>query len=348
MKKLIPILISFFVSAIIVPLMILISKKFNLYDKIDDRKIHSGQISRLGGVGILLGIASAIIYLIFETDVFKGMEQNIWFLIPAAFLIIIMGIIDDIKNLKARIKLLTQIIAASLVIIGGFKFKDISIGYWTINLGYFTYPLTFCWIIGITNAINLIDGLDGLSGSISLISALTFGIFAYYDANMSAFYLCITLACAICGFLIYNLPIPNAKIFMGDGGSQFLGFALAIIPLTVTKTSSFVSLPYAIAILLIPIFDTIAAIWRRLREHRPINSPDRFHLHHKLLLLGFSKRITLGIIILLQILICTFLIFSLWLGRLTSMALLITVYIMGVLFFSIIHFGKNQALRKQD
>jgi UDP-GlcNAc:undecaprenyl-phosphate GlcNAc-1-phosphate transferase len=332
-------------SALTVPFMIYISKKFKLYDKIDERKIHTGNISRLGGVGILCGFTAAVIFFIIK-GYFSSIDQNIWLIIPAIFMIIIMGIIDDLVQLKARIKLIIQIIATIIVILAGFKFNNISFGRFTIKLSWFSYIFTFCWIIGVTNAINLIDGLDGLSGSLSFCTAITYAIFAFNSNQTGAGVLSITLCASILGFLLYNLPLPSAKIFMGDGGSQFLGFSLAIIPLISQNGTHFISFPCAAAILIIPLFDTIAAIWRRLREHRRIDSPDRLHLHHKLLLLGFSKRMVLILIILYQTIISTLIILTVWLDTIPSTTLLITVYAMGILFFSIIHFAKNRVLEK--
>ncbi len=338
-----PILISFLISVIIVPLMILISKKFKLYDTIDERKIHSGNISRLGGFGILCGFTAAVVIYSLK-NIFSNIDQNVWLLLPAIFFIIIMGIIDDLVQLKARIKLLVQVIATLIVIFAGFKFNSISLGQYTLKLSWFSYILTFCWIIGVTNAINLIDGLDGLSGSLAFCSAVTYAIFAFNFKQSGAGILCIALSASILGFLVYNLPFPSAKIFMGDGGSQFLGFSLAVFPLITKNGNHFISLPCATAVLIIPLFDTIAAIWRRLREHRRIDSPDKLHLHHKLLLLGFSKRMVLVIIILYQTIISTFLILTVWLDFGASITLLVTVYAMGILFFSIIHFAKNKVL----
>lgn len=342
-----PILVSFVLSVLTIPLMLLISKKFKLYDTIDERKIHTGNISRLGGVGILCGFTAALIIYTVK-NYFTSVDQNIWLLIPAIFLIIIMGIIDDLVQLRARIKLYVQILATLLVIFAGFKFNNIVIGKFTIRLSWFSYILTFCWIIGVTNAINLIDGLDGLSGSLSFCAALTYAIFAFNSNQSAAGILCIALSAAILGFLMYNLPLPSAKIFMGDGGSQFLGFSLAVIPLISQNGSHFISFPCAAAVLIIPLFDTIAAIWRRIREHRRIDSPDKLHLHHKLLLLGFSKRMVLIIIILYQTIISTFIILTVFLDTIASTILLITVYAMGILFFSIIHFAKNKVVDKSQ
>lgn len=342
---LLTLLIAFLLSAVSMPIIIIFSNHFNLYDRIDNRKVHTGQISRLGGIGFTLGFTAALIILFFQ-GAFSSIQQNILFLLPAAVCITAMGIIDDIVSLRPRFKLAIQIIASILVLLGGFKFTGLSVGsVLNIDFGWFCYPITFAWIIGVTNAYNLIDGIDGLSGSLGTISSIAFAFFFYKADNMPAIFVCLSLGAAVCGFLLFNLPLPKAKIFMGDGGSQFIGFVLAVVPLLSSKGSlPTITLPYAAAVLMIPLFDTIAAIWRRLREHRRIDSPDKFHLHHKLMLLGFSSRSTLLIVILFQSVICIFMACSVWLGGYVSMALLFAVYLMGILFFTIIHIGKARAV----
>lgn len=341
-------LIAFLLSAISMPIIIIFSKRFNLYDRIDNRKVHTGQISRLGGIGFTLGFTVALIILFFQ-GAFSSIQQNILFLLPAAICITAMGIIDDLISLRARLKLAIQMIASILVLLGGFKFTGISVGsVLNIDFGWLGYPLTFAWIIGVTNAYNLIDGIDGLCGSLGTISTIAFAFFFFKADNIPAVFICLALGAAVCGFLLFNLPLRKAKIFMGDGGSQFIGFVLAIVPLLSSKGSlPTITLPYAAAVLMIPLFDTIAAIWRRLREHRRIDSPDKFHLHHKLMLLGFSSRSTLVIVVLFQSVICIFMACSVWLGGYVSMLLLSAVYLMGILFFAIIHIGKSKAISEQ-
>ncbi len=346
--KYIALLTALIVSTISMPLIILFSRKFNIFDNIDDRKVHEGQISRLGGIGITLAFSIALLILFF-CGYFVDIKQNIFFLIIAAVCITTMGIIDDVVTLPAKTKLIPQIFASILVLIGGFKFSTFSFGIYTINIGFFAYPLTFLWIIGITNAVNLIDGIDGLCGGLSVIVAFTFCLFFIKEQNEAAMFICLSLICAIMGFLFFNLPLPKAKIFMGDGGSQTLGFVLSVLPLLSSKGSlPSVSILYAAAVLMIPIFDTIAAIWRRLREHRSIGSPDRFHLHHKLIMFGFTKRQTLLIILLLQSIICIFVCCSIWMGGLLGTILLFAIYLMGILFFTVIHIGKVRTLEELD
>lgn len=344
--KYIALIIALLVSTISMPLIILFSKKFNLYDTIDGRKVHTGQISRLGGLGITLAFSIALLILFFG-GYFINIKQNILFLVLAAVCITAMGVIDDIVTLPAKTKLLPQIIASVLVLVGGFKFSTLSFGIYTINLGFLAYPLTFVWIIGVTNAVNLIDGIDGQCGGLSVVASITFCLFFFKEQNYAAMFICFSLICAVMGFLFFNLPIPKAKIFMGDGGSQTLGFVLSVLPLLSSKGSiSTISILYAAAVLMIPIFDTIAAIWRRLREHRSIGSPDRFHLHHKLMMFGFSNRQALIIVLLFQSIICIFLCCSIWMGGILGAILLFTIYLMGILFFTVIHIGKVKTIEE--
>lgn len=343
---LLALIVAFLISTISMPLIIKISKKKNLFDRIDERKVHTGQVSRLGGIGITLGFSLALAILFFGGK-FSTIQQNIWYLLIAGICISAMGIIDDLKPLSAKLKLLIQVIAAVLVLIGGFKFTGIAISsVFYLNFSFFSYIITFFWIIGVTNSYNLIDGIDGLCGGIASFACFTFAFIFFKSDNIAAIFICLSLASAVLGFLLFNWPLPKAKIFMGDGGSQFLGFVLAVLPLLSSKGSiPTISLPYAIAVLMIPIFDTIAAIWRRLREKRRIDSPDRFHIHHKLMLLGFSSRSTMVILYFLQAIICIFLASAFWLGGYVSVFILLADYLTGVLFFTIIHFGKKEALK---
>jgi UDP-GlcNAc:undecaprenyl-phosphate GlcNAc-1-phosphate transferase len=216
------------------------------------------------------------------------------------------------------------------------------------DLNWLRYPLTLFWLVGLSNALNFIDGVDGLAGGVSFLAALTYAlIFASFTDSGSAVLFCVCIAAVVGGFLVFNLPIPRARIFMGDGGSQFLGFILAVLPL-LNKGSAEPELPlfYAAALLMIPILDTTAAVWRRVRDHRRIDSPDRAHIHHKLMNLGLDARgvdavlyglqITLGILVFVSVRIH---------GALSIIALGIA-YIIGIGFFCTVHF-LNQRVTKR-
>ena len=213
--------------------------------------------------------------------------------------IIILGItcyIDDSKGVPSLVKLVAQILAAVSVVLCGIRIENISIPFAEGKIvisGLFSYIITICWIIGITNAINLIDGLDGLSSGVTLISCLSLLIvFALNNSPLIAIVLITALAGALVGFLPFNFN--PAKTFIGDTGSNFMGFALAIISiLGVAKTYTALVLIAPIIILGMPIFDTLFAIFRRIIKGKSIKAvfkPDKGHLHHKLMAKGYTQR----------------------------------------------------------
>ena len=191
-------------------------------------------------------------------------------------------------------------------------------------------------IIGIINAFNLIDGMDGLCGGISCMIVFTLSVIYSLSATHAAT-MCLILACALIGFLLYNKP--KAKIFMGDGGSQFLGFMIATLPLYRT-TENFEYNKFFIMIVLvsIPLMDCIAAIWRRTREHRSIMSADRAHLHHKLLYLGLTVKQALSLVLLLQFCLCIISCIAMYLRGYNAVVLMLTALLFMTIIFSMIHF----------
>ena len=213
--------------------------------------------------------------------------------------IIVLGIvcyIDDVKNIPSYVKLGAQIVAAIIVVTCGIRIDNISIPFTEgkiVITGVASYILTVCWIVGITNAINLIDGLDGLSSGVTLISCLSLlMVFALNGSPLIAIILITALAGAIVGFLPFNFS--PAKTFIGDTGSNFMGFSLAIISiLGVAKTYTALVLIAPIIILGMPIFDTLFAIFRRIIKGKSIKAvfkPDKGHLHHKLMAKGYTQK----------------------------------------------------------
>ena len=283
---------TFLLSALFVFLVLRFARKRSLFDQIDERKVHTEQIPRLGGVGFI----SAYMLVILLLTVLDFWEEpaNLSFgmVLAAMVLVLVFGIRDDLKPLRARYKLGIQVLAALLIVVAGYGFRSLSfpkLGY-TLILGFWRYPLTIIWIVGIINALNLIDGIDGLSGGLSFIILASYSLIFSFLGYEQEFILCILLMAAVAGFLLFNAPLPRARIFMGDTGSQFLGLFIAIIPFFESSRTlrSAVPLPFAAGLTLIPISDTFAAIWRRTREKRGIYEPDREHTHHKLLALGFN------------------------------------------------------------
>ncbi|MDR3341328.1 MAG: undecaprenyl/decaprenyl-phosphate alpha-N-acetylglucosaminyl 1-phosphate transferase [Treponema sp.] len=345
------IIFTFVLSLMAVALMIRLSHKKSWYDKINERKIHTGNVPRLGGVGF---VSVFIIMAFFITFKFPTGHLGIRFLpaLCAFILIFIAGVYDDFRALAPRHKLFIQIIAALCVVIPDYTFHRLfffDIGFFS-ELNWIRYPLSFLWLVGLTNAINLIDGVDGLAGGISALIALIYaGILVILGDTGSTALLGLCLAAALGGFLIFNAPFPKAKIFMGDGGSQFLGFILALLPLIDKGERGYTALPlpYAAALLIIPIFDTIAAMWRRIRDGRRIDSPDRSHIHHKLMNLGLNARGVDGVLYGLQILLGGVVFLSLTVKGIRSLRLLCVAYLIGIVFFTAIHF-MNQKVKNQE
>jgi UDP-GlcNAc:undecaprenyl-phosphate GlcNAc-1-phosphate transferase len=208
-----------------------------------------------------------------------------------------MGLIDDFIDLKAVYKFIIQIAAALLVMFGGYLIDSLRLPFTdaVLPFGWAAYPLTLLWVVGIANAVNFIDGIDGLAGGFGVIASLFLGIVSIITGEATAAILSFALCGSLTAFLFFNFP--PAKIFMGDSGSLFIGFVLAIIPLTMEggRLPGFGLTP-AITLLFLPILDTVAAVLRRIKRGVPIYRADKQHTHHKLMEAGFSPRGILGIL----------------------------------------------------
>jgi UDP-GlcNAc:undecaprenyl-phosphate GlcNAc-1-phosphate transferase len=244
-------------------------------------------------------------------------------------------------------KLLLQFLASLCVVVPGYVFKRIT--YTDLgplaNLGWLGYPLTCLWIVGLANAINFIDGVDGLAGGLGALIAFFFGlIFYFYAETPAAELFCVSLCGVMLGFLVFNAPMPRAKIFMGDCGSQFLGFTLALLPLLEEhNTRAALPVPYAAALLAIPIFDTVAAVWRRVRDGKRVDSPDMSHLHHKLMNLGLSPRKVNAVLYGLQIILGVLTFVSIRFEGWSSAGILGIAYAGTAVFFAVVHFLNRKA-----
>jgi UDP-GlcNAc:undecaprenyl-phosphate GlcNAc-1-phosphate transferase len=279
---------AFALQIILLPLIIKLSHKNRWYDPLDPRKIHCENIPRTGGVGIFISFFIPTILCILLGYVLP--VKNLAFVIIGMGILFLTGILDDFENLRARYKFALQIAAAVIVVAAGFRFSSFPLPFGvTISNPIVTYGITLFWIVGVTNALNLIDGMDGLAGGISCIAALFWGILSLAAGYAISAFFAFTLAGAALGFLVFNKP--PAKIFMGDSGSLILGFSLALLPLIENgEENPTKELLIAITLLIIPIFDTLAAIFRRIRLKKSIAHPDRDHLHHKFLKIGFSPK----------------------------------------------------------
>ena len=297
-------LLAFITSFVITPYTMRLAHKVGAIDFPGERKIHNKPIPRLGGLAIISGFLLSVLYLLFILSIEKTISlvgtENYGIKLMGFFLgIIILGItcfIDDSKNIPAWVKLLAQILSAVIVTVCGVKIDMIAVPFMEKNIilnNVFSYILTIGWIVGITNAINLIDGLDGLSSGITLISCISLMIvFTINESPLLSIILITALAGAISGFLPYNFN--PAKTFIGDVGSNFLGFSLAVISiLGVAKTYTAIVIVAPIIVLGLPIFDTLFAIVRRIYQRKSLKGvfmPDKGHLHHRLMARGYTQK----------------------------------------------------------
>lgn len=277
------VLVTFLTSLILVPIVKKIAMHVGAMDEPNERKVHKVAMPRLGGLAIFIAF-------LFGYILYGQISTQMISILIGSFLLIIVGIFDDIKSVPAKYKFLVQIAAAAIVVIyGKLGFSELTF------LGFtFVFPqiindiLAIFFIVGITNAINLIDGLDGLSSGISVIYFLTIAIIAVIMNRLGGIDIVLSLIMlgSTLGFLFHNFP--PAKIFMGDTGSLFLGFMISVIALLGYKVTTFTSLLVPLLVLAIPIFDTLLAIFRRLLKGQSVATADKEHFHHQLLKMKYS------------------------------------------------------------
>jgi len=257
--------------------------KFNIVDFPNYRKIHTKVTPRLGGLAIFLGAALGLLYL--QPEHIHLLEISL-----GAIVIVLTGMLDDRFGIRPVIKLSGQLIAASFLLSSGLIIERITLPFFgVVELGVFSVLITVLWVVGITNAINLIDGLDGLATGVSTIALSSMFVMALIDLQIFAAYLAIVLIGANLGFLYHNYY--PAKIYMGDTGSNFLGYMIAVISmLGLFKNVALFSFIIPVIILAVPIFDTIFAIIRRASNKQKIMKPDNKHIHYQLLRVGFTHR----------------------------------------------------------
>ncbi len=282
-----PFIISVMLSYVLTPFAKKVAYKIGAIDiPKDGRRVHDKPIPRLGGLAIYLAILVA--FILFS----KMPRAEMWGIVIASSVIFFTGVIDDVRPLSAKLKLLLQILAACVVMYFGIRIKGFANPFNKmeyISLGYLAYPVTLFWIVGITNTLNLIDGLDGLAAGISAISASALAYVALLNGWNDTAITTVIVAGACIGFLPYNFN--PATIFMGDGGSLLLGFILSTISVTGTlKSATALTIVVPIIVLGVPIFDTSFAIFRRLITRKPIMEADKGHLHHRLLTIGYDQK----------------------------------------------------------
>ena len=257
--------------------------KIGALDQPDDRKVHAIPIPRMGGLAIYFGFVLAVLSSIY-------LSREIIGILLGGAMILAVGIIDDLRPLPAKVKLLGQILSAGVLVFFGVRIEWIANPFGDmIYLHYLSIPLTILWVVSLINTINLIDGLDGLAAGVSTIASMTILLVALEQNFWLVAVLAAALAGSALGFLQHNFN--PAKIFMGDTGSMFLGYMLAAISiLGAVKSATTIALVVPIVALGLPIMDTAFAIVRRYISGQPIFKPDKGHLHHRLLEIGLTQK----------------------------------------------------------
>jgi UDP-GlcNAc:undecaprenyl-phosphate GlcNAc-1-phosphate transferase len=291
------------VTLAVTPVVRRISVAAKLVDRPGGRKVHTTAVPRLGGIGIMAGFAAALLveaagelWLGWPGVLLLGDGQVLGTVLGVG-VVFVVGLIDDLRGMKARTKFAGQVLAAVVTLACGLKidFFTNPFGGGRLLLDWVGYPLTVLWLVGFANVFNLIDGLDGLAAGVAAIAATSFLALALDMNQAIAAVLAASLIGGCIGFLRYNFN--PASIYMGDSGAMSIGFALGCVSLTgVMKSAAAISLVAPLLIIGVPLFDTASAIIRRRRHGRPIHEADNGHIHHRLLHRGFSQRQTVLLI----------------------------------------------------
>ena len=328
---------AFVLACALTYVVIVFCNKKGIYDEVDGRKVHTGNIPRLGGIALFsVFFILAVIYTILNR---QQADKNLLYILAGGILIFITGVLDDLYNFRAKVKFVLQIISALCVAISPYNFTHIMSWQLPVILGK---VITFGWLLFGMNAYNLIDGLDWLCSGLSLLALIPMAVITWANHSLVSILICI-LCAAIAGFMVWNKP--TAKTFLGDGGSQTLGFFVTVVPLLYMQDVFFnyTKLFYGLLLTSIPFIDVIAAIIRRTRDHRRIFSPDRAHIHHKLLNIGASKIGALSIIFAFQFFIdfIAVLAYQLSLSRETFKLVyivLLSAYALIIVAFCVLHY----------
>ncbi len=324
--------IAYIFGVFLVPLVISFSKKEGLVDLPNERKIHKIPVSRLGGVAIWTSTMLTFLSLVFLSYYPYGSLLS--GILLGSSLMFLLGLVDDVYNLDAKFKLFIQLSIATVVYLLGVKIHSIPfLG--GVDLGFWSYPITLLWIVGISNAVNFIDGVDGLAGSVITVNSITLAIIAICmtPSNPIVALIGFILAGAMLAFLTYNFN--PAKIFMGDSGALFSGFLLATISIVGVMKAATLTLLLPFVVLAVPIMDIVFSSTRRICKGKSPFVADAEHIHHKLLHAGFSQKKT--VLILTSVAIIAGAIASLIMGENTikhyAVCILIVIFIMLLLNF---------------
>lgn len=349
-------LVSTLVTLVLMPLLLYLCKKKKLYDLPDERKVHhSNNIPRLGGVlfvpAMLVGTIASLILMLGNLDMFEVKVSGL-ILLSGFFLIYLIGLMDDIFGMDARLKFVIQIVSSLFYPLCGVQINNLYgfLGVGELSL-WLSYPLTIFVSLLIINAINLIDGIDGLASGLSIIALTGFTVL-FYDMGILGYTLfsCGFLG-AVIAFYYYNMfgsEKRNTKTFMGDAGSLVLGYALAYFAIKYAMCKPEI-IPYnpmalfiSYTLVLVPTFDLVRVALSRLKRGVPLFHPDKTHIHHKIMEAGLSMRNTLWVILSLSL-------FYIFLNGLLAVCQIDVnvIVLVDIILFSLLHLGLNYCIRRR-
>ncbi len=279
--------VAFGLALALTPLMRPLSFKLGAIDTGTGRRVHTGRIPRLGGVGICMAFMLPVVFSLTRGE-WGSFHDSLIAILMASAIVFFIGLYDDLKGATIRNKLLAEVLAASVIFFWGIRITVISNPFGPpIVLGWMSFPVTVLWVVVVTNAVNLIDGMDGLAAGTGILISLTLFSLSASDTHMQLAF--IVMAGSLAGFLVYNFP--PASIFMGDSGSLFLGFFLgALSILSSHKATAIATIMIPIIAFSFPLMDMLYAVLRRYVRGVPLGNADKEHIHHKLLEKGLSKR----------------------------------------------------------
>ena len=338
LQALFAVALSFFVVAIVTPLIRALALRWKLGDKPNGRSIHTSTIPHLGGIGMVAGTVLSLVVIGWFFGFGDTGSSFLYKLAAPVAMIVILGLADDTRNLRARQKLTVQIIASTILAVSG---VHLYLGFQAFDTNVLAVILlTSFYLVGTSSSVNLIDGHDGVAAGVSLISAVAFAVLSWIVGANHLIVLSLALSGACLGFLIYNFP--PGKIFMGDTGSMFLGIVLGAIACGLSMTQPAITTFFAVCLVLaIPTMDALLAVARRLVLRRPVFHADHQHVHHILTSFGFTARQTVVILYCLQAVMAC-------LGVLAMSGFVIPIIAGGVMFlFLFVGFFRLMVITKE-
>jgi len=348
-------------SVLVTPLVRRLALRIGAVSTPGGRHVNGRAIPRLGGIGLAFAWAVPVVALALRDPMVMRALDHRWLqvltVVGGGAAICTVGALDDVRSVRSLYKLAAQVFVAIFAFVCGFQIQAIQLPlFGTLQMGVFALPVTVLWIVGVTNAVNLIDGLDGLAAGVTFFAAFTSFVIASISGSVFVALTMAALMGALVGFLFFNFN--PARIFMGDSGSYFLGFVLATTALAggglQQKASTAVSLLVPVLALGLPIFDTLFSMFRRVLERRPIFSADRGHVHHRLLDIGLTHRRAVMFLYGVSSLLAAGAI-AVSLGRswhvglaLLSVSLVFVGLVRFLGYFEYLHFRKRQRARLRD